>query len=98
MGGFNDSLMSSFGQVKSNISGVAGQIRDSVNGVNGINLRTPSADFATGSYFDSGISENVTNVQTVLNVDGKEIARTTEKHRQEIGGNTQRLRDRGLAY
>lgn len=98
MGGFNDSLMSSFGQVKSNISGVAGQIRDSVNGVNGINLRTPSADFATGSYFDSGISENITNVQTVLNVDGKEIARTTEKHRQEIGGNTQRLRDRGLAY
>lgn len=100
MQGFNDSLMDNFKTVKSNISGVAGEIQNEVAGVNGMNLNTPSGtwDINANTALDSGLSENAIYVNANWEVDGKLLAQTTERHHQENGGNLQRLRGRGLAY
>ena len=100
MQGFNDSLMDNFKTVKSNISGVAGEIQNEVAGVNGMNLNTPNGtwDINANTALDSGLSEKAIYVNATWEVDGKVVAQTTERHHQELGGNLQRLRGRGLAY
>lgn len=100
MQGFNDSLMDNFKTVKSNIYGVAGEIQNEVAGVNGMNLNTPNGtwDINANTALESGLSENAIYVNATWEMDGKVVAQTTERHHQELGGNLQRLRGRGLAY